>query len=89
MKIKYLYQLLASHISILVLAFLITGALFSHFAKDFAYESKVDELSSYGYRIMGEMEMRPKGAPAIMKPFEEILRSRKISFFCLMKRKRS
>ena len=87
MKIKYLYQLLASHISILVLAFLITGALFSHFAKDFAYESKVDELSSYGYRIMGEMEMRPKGAPAIMKPFEEILRSRKISFFLFNEKK--
>lgn len=44
-------------------------------------------LSSYGYRIMGEMEMRPKGAPAIMKPFEEILRSRKISFFLFNEKK--
>lgn len=54
MKIKYLYQLLASHISILVLAFLISGAVFSHFVKDFAYQNKVSELTSYGYRIMGK-----------------------------------
>ncbi|UOY87866.1 HAMP domain-containing histidine kinase [Bacillus glycinifermentans] len=81
MRIKYIYQLLTSHISILILAFAITGAVFSHFVKDFAYQSKVSELTSYGYRIMGEMEEHPPGDQPIMKPFAEILKSRQINFF--------
>ncbi len=50
MRIKYLYQSLLSHVSILILAFFIIISLFSHFVKDFAYQNKVDELSSYARR---------------------------------------
>ncbi len=79
MKIKYLYQLLLSHISILILAFVIIISLFSHFVKEFAYQNKVEELTSYAVQIAnefqaGQVDMRR------LYPYQDILSTRKTQF---------
>ena len=40
MKIKYLYQQIASHLSVIVIAFLILSLLFSHYVEKFVYDQK-------------------------------------------------
>lgn len=79
MKIKYLYQLLLSHISILILAFVIIISLFSHFVKEFAYQNKVEELTSYAVQIAnefqaGQVDMRR------LYPYQDMLSTRKTQF---------
>ncbi|QNH39537.1 HAMP domain-containing sensor histidine kinase [Bacillus sp. PAMC26543] len=79
MRIKYLYQLLLSHVSILILAFVIIISLFSHFVKEFAYQNKVEELTSYSVQIAsefqtGQVDMRR------LYPYQDILRTRKTQF---------
>ncbi len=79
MRIKYLYQLLLSHVSILILAFVIIISLFSHFVKEFAYQNKVEELTSYAVQIAsefqtGQVDMRR------LYPYQDILRTRKTQF---------
>ncbi len=74
MKIKYLYQLLLSHISILILAFVIIISLFSHF-----YQNKVEELTSYAVQIAnefqaGQVDMRR------LYPYQDMLSTRKTQF---------
>ncbi|MEG7379812.1 HAMP domain-containing sensor histidine kinase [Bacillus subtilis] len=79
MKIKYLYQLLLSHISILILAFVIIISLFSHFVKEFAYQNKVEELTSYAVQIANEFQ----GGQIDMHrlyPYQDILGTRKTKF---------
>lgn len=82
MRIKYFYQLLISHLGLLLIAIMIIGFLFSHFVKDIAYQNRVDEMSSYGNEILqnfkqlstNEMNFR-------LRPFEDILSTRQIRFF--------
>ncbi|PAY12428.1 HAMP domain-containing sensor histidine kinase [Bacillus sp. 7705b] len=79
MRIKYLYQLLLSHVSILILAFVIIISLFSYFVKEFAYQNKVEELTSYAVQIAsefqtGQVDMRR------LYPYQDILRTRKTQF---------
>ncbi|MCY7593420.1 sensor histidine kinase, partial [Bacillus altitudinis] len=52
MKIKYFYQLLISHLGLLLIAIIIISTLMSHFVKDIAYQNRVDEMSSYGNEIL-------------------------------------
>ena len=57
MKVKYLYQQLASHVSVIVIAFLILSLLFSHYVEQFVYDNKTEELTTYGqtfYEILNE-----------------------------------
>ncbi len=79
MKIKYLYQSLLSHISILLLAFVIIISLFSHFVKEFAYQNKVEELTSYAVQIANEFQ----GGQVDMHrlyPYQDLLSTRKTQF---------
>ena len=52
MKIKYLYQQLTSHVSVIVIAFLIISLLFSHYVEKFVYNNKTEELATYGQTIL-------------------------------------
>ncbi|MGE6632026.1 ATP-binding protein [Bacillus sp. NPDC077027] len=82
MKIKYFYQLLISHLGLLLIAIVIISSLLSHFVKDIAYQNRVDEMSSYGnqilhnYQTFSRMEMSFR-----LRPFEDILSTRQIHFF--------
>lgn len=79
MKIKYLYQLLLSHISILILAFVIVISLFSHFVKDFAYQNKVEELTSYAVQIANEFQNGQVDMHRLY-PYQDLLSTRKTQF---------
>ncbi|MCG8397624.1 HAMP domain-containing histidine kinase [Bacillus atrophaeus] len=80
MRIKYLYQLLLSHISILILAFVIIISLFSHFVKEFAYQSKVEELTSYASQIATEFQDGQHVDLRRLYPYQDILKTRKTQF---------
>ena len=62
MKIKYLYQQLASHLSVIIIAFLILSLLFSHYVEKFVYDSKTEELITYGQNILDDIERDPRNS---------------------------
>lgn len=78
MRIKYFYQLIASHLSILLIAFLILSLLFANYVEDFAYQEKAEELESYGQRILEELEAPRPGSN--LQPYVSILRAQNINF---------
>ena len=84
MKIKYLYQQLASHISVILVAFLILSLLFSHYVEKFVYESKTEELSTYGERILADITNNPQISSSILRQYENVLDSRDIQYLSLI-----
>ncbi|HSI68245.1 MAG TPA: HAMP domain-containing sensor histidine kinase [Planococcus sp. (in: firmicutes)] len=77
-RINYIYQLITSHLSILLLAFLILSILFVRYVEDFAYEEKAAELESYGEQIRLELNRPRPEAP--LESYVSILEARNISF---------
>lgn len=81
MKFKYFYQQFFSHISIIVVAFLILSLLFAHYLENLVYENKAEELISYGEAILADVEGNPAAAqPQIFKQYSNVLAARKMSF---------
>jgi signal transduction histidine kinase len=78
MKIRYLYQLLLSHTSVLIIAFLILGTLFSHYVENLVYENKVEELSSYGEKILSDLERPGPRRPLYLEEYSNLLQARDI-----------
>ena len=65
MKIKYLYQQLASHLSVIIVAFLILSLLFSHYVEKFVYDTKTEELVTYGSNILNDIERNQRNSNAV------------------------
>jgi len=80
MRVKYLYQQLASHVSVIIIAFLILSLLFAHFMKNFVYESKIDELSSYGQNILKDLERNRGSSQQILSEYGRVLAGRDIQY---------
>jgi signal transduction histidine kinase len=80
MKFRYLYQLIASHIGVLIVAFLILTLLFAHFAEQLIYEDKTDELVSYGRNLMGDLSEDPGQTRRILGEYGRVLEGRNIQF---------
>lgn len=80
MKVKYLYQQLASHISVIIIAFLILSLLFSHYVEKFVYESKTEELSAYGENILMDTALNPQLSNSILRQYENVLDGRDIQY---------
>ncbi|MBB6453840.1 signal transduction histidine kinase [Salirhabdus euzebyi] len=79
MRIKYIFQLIGSQISVLIFAFLILSLLFSHYVEELVYQNKVDELISYGEKILNDLDSHPLEREQIpMTQYSEILRTRDI-----------
>lgn len=78
MRINYFYQLIASHLSILLIAFLILSLLFVNYVEDFAYEDKAAELESYGVKILQELEAPRPGTN--LQSYVSILEAQNINF---------
>ncbi|MGM0846190.1 MAG: sensor histidine kinase [Bacillota bacterium] len=78
MKVRYLYQLLLSHTSVLIIAFLIVGTLFSQYVENLVYENKVEELSSYGEEILSDLERPSPRRPAYLEEYSNLLQARDI-----------
>lgn len=77
MRIKYFYQLITSHLSILVVAFIVLSLLFVRYVEDFAYEDKADELERYGVEVLRQLE-RPGGGD--LQAYVSILQAQNIHF---------
>ncbi|MDX8288919.1 HAMP domain-containing sensor histidine kinase [Metabacillus indicus] len=78
MRIKYLYQLFLSHISILIIAFMILSLVVAQYAESFVYENKVEELEQYGDRILSDVKNN-RGEQAL-KEYDRVLSARGIRF---------
>src|SRR4051812_21361064 len=80
MKFRYIYQQFFSHISIIIVAFLVLSLLFAHYVENLVYENKANELISYGKSIMSEIEQRPQATESIINRYSSVLATRKMSF---------
>jgi len=80
MKIKYLYQQLVSHVSVIILAFLILSLLFSQFVERLVYENKADELVSYGHNILREVKRSGTGTGQVLNEYGRVLGGRDIQY---------
>jgi signal transduction histidine kinase len=79
-KFKYFYQQFFSHISIIIVAFLVLSFLFAHYVEDLVYENKANELISYGKAIKKDIEHAPEAQNQIISQYSNVLASRKMSF---------
>ncbi|MFS0689566.1 HAMP domain-containing sensor histidine kinase [Sporosarcina sp. 179-K 8C2 HS] len=80
MKIKYFHQQLASHFSVIIIAFLILSLLFSHFVEQFVYDNKTEELASYGQSILTDIEQDQRNSRSILKSYGYVLEGRDIQY---------
>ncbi len=80
MRIKYVYQLLVSHISILLVAFVILSLLFANYVENLVYKSKTDELIEYGQTILAKFEADPRGQIQTLNQYANVLDARQIYF---------
>lgn len=79
-KFKYFYQQFFSHISIIIVAFLVLVFFFAHYVEDLVYENKVEELISYGKAIKTDIEHSPEAQNRIISQYSNVLASRQMSF---------
>ena len=80
MKFKYLYQQLISHISVLVVAFLVLSILFAHYVERSVLQNKVDELTLYGQNILHELERNQLSQERVINQYSGVLKGRSIRF---------
>ncbi|MGG2067080.1 sensor histidine kinase [Bacillus sp. S14(2024)] len=81
-RIKYFYKLLFSYIFILLVAFILLSVLFLSLAENLAYETKVEELTSYGTKIIDELEKKDMNIHIVkLKHFSSLLHARDTKFF--------
>ncbi|KAB2337099.1 HAMP domain-containing histidine kinase [Cytobacillus depressus] len=80
MRIRFFYQLLISHISILILAFLILSLSFSHFVESYIFQNKVEELEGYGDQILTELTVRMEGNEQFLAEYTHLLDTRHIKY---------
>lgn len=80
MKFKYIYQQFISHISIILVAFLVLSILFARYVENMVYENKAEELISYGKAILNDFQFSPVGNGQIINQYSSVLAARKISF---------
>ncbi|HJF32543.1 MAG TPA: HAMP domain-containing histidine kinase [Sporosarcina psychrophila] len=80
MKIKYLYQQLLSHFSVIVIAFLLLSLLFSHYVEQFVYDSKTEELATYGETILRDIQADQRNSNRILQSYGHVLNGRDIQY---------
>lgn len=80
MKFKYFYQQLLSHISVIVVAFLIVALLFTQFVEQYMYENKTEELMTYGETILTNLTASEKPAQQLLQEYGSVLKNRPIHF---------
>src|SRR5690606_6682631 len=80
MKIKYFYQQLVSHFSVIIIAFFILSLLFSHFVEQFVYDNKTEELATYGKSILRDIEQVQGSSREILKSYGHVLEGRDIQY---------
>jgi signal transduction histidine kinase len=80
MKIKYIYQQVLSHISVLLVAFIVLSLLFSQYMETLVYKDKTDELISYGESILRDLERGNERPEQVINQYARVLFGREIQF---------
>ncbi len=78
MKFKYIYQQFFSHISVIIIAFLLLSIIFTHYVENLIYENKAEELISFGEAIISDMKENPPAANQIINQYSNMLAARKM-----------
>ena len=76
MRIKFFYQLLISHISILIFAFIVLSLSFSQFVENYLFQNKVEELEGYGKQIIKDLTTRMEGNEQFLSEYSQLLNTR-------------
>lgn len=80
MRIKFFYQLLISHIGIIIFAFLIFSLSFSQFVENYIFQNKVEELEAYGEQILTDLTFRIEGNETFLSEYSQLLNTRHIKY---------
>jgi signal transduction histidine kinase len=80
MKVKYFYQQFISHISIIIVAFLLLSLVFTHYVETLVYENKTEELISYGDNIRRDLQRGSERADQVINQYARVLFGRDIQF---------
>jgi len=80
MRIKFFYQLLISHISILIFAFIVLSLSFSQFVENYLFQNKVEELEGYGEQILTDLTTRIEGNEQFLSEYSQLLNTRHIRY---------
>lgn len=78
-RMKYLYQQLLSHVSVIVIAILILSLLFSHFIENLIYQDKTDELTAYGKNVLADLEQN-YDSESTLQEYGHVLAGRDIQY---------
>src|SRR3954469_943910 len=80
MKFRYIYQQIVSHISIIIVAFLVLSLLFAHYVETLVYTNKTEELSDYGKNIIRDLERSRDGGDRVLNEYSHVLEGRNIQY---------
>ena len=80
MKVKYIYQQFLSHISIIIVAFLILSLVFTQYVETLVYKNKTEELISYGENILRDLDRGPELPDQVINQYARVLFGRDIQF---------
>ncbi|MFD1778592.1 sensor histidine kinase [Fredinandcohnia salidurans] len=79
MKFRYMFQQLVSHISVIVVAFVILSIVFAHYVGNLVFEEKVEELTTYGENIISDIS-RTSNVDSLIRQYSNMLGERNILF---------
>jgi signal transduction histidine kinase len=80
MKVKYIYQQFISHISIIIVAFLILSLVFTQYVETLVYKNKTEELISYGENILRDLDQGSERPDQVINQYARVLFGRDIQF---------
>ncbi|WLR57595.1 HAMP domain-containing sensor histidine kinase [Mesobacillus subterraneus] len=80
MKVKYIYQQFLSHISIIIVAFLILSLVFTQYVETLVYKNKTEELISYGENILRDLDRGAELPDPVINQYARVLFGRDIQF---------
>ncbi len=88
MKVRYIYQQIISHISIIIVAFLVLSLLFVHYVETLVYTNKAEELIDYGENIIGDLERTTGGGDGVLNRYSQVLSGRNIQYMIFNENRR-
>lgn len=88
MKIRYIYQQIISHISIIIVAFLVLSLLFAHYVETLIYTNKAEELIEYGENIIRDLERTTVGGERVLSRYSQVLSGRNIQYMIFNENRR-
>ncbi|MFT8321703.1 MAG: HAMP domain-containing sensor histidine kinase [Bacillus sp. (in: firmicutes)] len=82
MRIKYIYQQLISHISVIIVAFLVVSLVFTKSVESIVLKLKGQELYDYGVNILGDLQNTSflDSGQSTLFNYADVLRARGINF---------